>query len=160
MKRSLFLLILLINIKVFAQPAATYSFITNNSTPLHTLVTPTTIIGAGNDDVASALFPIGFSFNFAGTSYSQISVSSNGLACLGSPTVTTFTNAFPANAGTMPVLMPMWDDLFTEGNGVRYEMFGIAPNRKLVVDYEVRSFGGGVGGVADKKFQIWLEENS
>jgi hypothetical protein len=160
MKKLLLFFILVYSTKLFAQPAATYSFITNNVTPIQTLVTPTTLIGAGNDDVASILFPIGFSFNFAGTSYTQMSVSSNGLCGLGFIVPSTFTNAFPANTPTMPVLMPLWDDLYTEGNGIRYELFGVAPNRKLVVDFEVRSFGGGVGGVADKKFQVWLEENS
>ena len=160
MKRSLLILILFFNLKAFAQPAATYNFITNNTTSLHTLVSPTTVIAAGADDQASALFPIGFTFNFAGTNYTQMSVSSNGLSGLGFVVPTTFTNLFPANIPAYPVFMPMWDDLFTEGNGVRYELFGVAPNRKLVVDWEVRSFGGGAAGVADKKFQLWLEENS
>jgi hypothetical protein len=66
MKKLLLFFILVYSTKLFAQPAATYSFITNNVTPIQTLVTPTTLIGAGNDDVASILFPIGFSFNFAG----------------------------------------------------------------------------------------------
>ncbi|MBK9301743.1 MAG: hypothetical protein IPN14_14360 [Bacteroidetes bacterium] len=59
-----------------------------------------------------------------------MSVSSNGLCGLGFIVPSTFTNAFPANTPTMPVLMPLWDDLYTEGNGIRYELFGVAPKPK------------------------------
>ncbi|MBK9301742.1 MAG: hypothetical protein IPN14_14355 [Bacteroidetes bacterium] len=46
MKKLLLFFILVYSTKLFAQPAATYSFITNNVTPIQTLVTPTTLIGA------------------------------------------------------------------------------------------------------------------
>jgi hypothetical protein len=158
MKKIFILILVLGSLNVFAQTAANYIFSTNSSTALDPLVSPTTLFGINVDDQASALTNIGFNFSFAGTTYTQFSASSNGVVCLGATAFTTFTNTFPINASVYPVLMPFWDDLYTAGNGVRYEVKGTAPNRKLVVEWEVTNCC--VGGVPDKKFQLWLFETS
>jgi hypothetical protein len=151
---------LFMSLEAFAQPANAYIYTTNPSVTVDPITSGTTLLGSGIDDQASPIAPIGFSFSFAGTAYTQFGVSSNGVLCLGATAFATFTNTFPGNATVMPVLMPFWDDLFTEGNGIRYQLLGIAPNRKLVVDWEVRSFSGSPGGIVDKHFQVWLYETS
>ena len=158
MKKIFILILVLGSLNGFAQTAANYIYSTNSTTALDPLVAPTTLFGINVDDQASALTNIGFNFSFAGTTYTQFSASSNGVVCLGATAFTTFTNTFPGNASVYPVLMPFWDDLYTAGNGVRYEVKGTAPNRKLVVEWEVTNCC--VGGVPDKKFQLWLFETS
>jgi hypothetical protein len=158
MKRILLLLMLCAGmLEGQAQTAASYLFATNNSTPLDPLVTPTTLFGINVDDQASPVTNIGFNFVFCGTSYNTFSVSSNGNVTLGGPATTTFSNNFPTGIN-YPVLMPFWDDLYTAGNGIRYEVKGTAPNRKLIVEWEVTNCC--VGGIPDKKFQLWLFETS
>ncbi|MBU3677232.1 MAG: hypothetical protein FGM54_08670, partial [Chitinophagaceae bacterium] len=159
MKKVFFLLVTLMSgFLAWAQPASSYIFTTNPTVACEPLTTPSILFASGNDDQASGLTPIGFSFSFAGIPYTQFSASTNGLVCLGSTTVTTWTNTFPGNQGTLPVLMPFWDDLYTAGNGLRYQVFGTAPNRKLVIDWEVTNCC--VGGTPDKHFQVWLFETS
>ena len=159
MKKFLPLFVLLfVFSKAWAQPASSYIFSTNPTVACEPITTPTVLFGSGIDDQASGLNAIGFTFNFAGVPYTQFSASTNGLICLGSTTVTTWTNTFPGNQGTLPVLMPFWDDLYTAGNGLRFQVLGTAPNRKLVIDWEVTNCC--VGGTPDKHFQVWLFETS
>ncbi len=91
------------------------------------------------DDAMSASLPIGFTFNFFGTNYTQFEISSNGFisfnlgagasgCCSGQviPDVTTPNNLIAA----------VWDDLYPPGAGtVGYQTFGVAPNRTLVVSW-------------------------
>src|SRR5207244_736647 len=89
----------------------------------------TQLIAAGQDDIASAVTAIGFSFVFNGTTYTSFSVSSNGLMRLGS-TVVSSTDGNSANANTLagttisdfPRIAPYWDNLrtTTTTGSVRY----------------------------------------
>jgi hypothetical protein len=159
MKKILPIFLLLLAVKLTqAQTAASYVYSTNASTGIEILTSPTSLLASGLDDAASSLTAIGFTFNFAGTPYTTFSASSNGLLCLGTTAPTTYTNLFPGTVSTFPFFMPFWDDLYTAGNGVRYQVFGTAPNRKLVVEWEVHNCCTVVP--ADKKFQAWLSETS
>ncbi|MFM8433694.1 MAG: hypothetical protein ACKOA1_12930, partial [Bacteroidota bacterium] len=69
---------------------STYSFTTATGTVLETVTSPTgTLLSSGQEDAASAVTNIGFTFNFAGVDYTQFSVSSNGLMGLGSTAILT-----------------------------------------------------------------------
>jgi hypothetical protein len=60
---------------------------------------------------------------------------------------------------TLPAIMPWWDDLHTGTNGnVRYQLLGTSPNRKLVVEWNVRNLGE--SGNFTKTVQVWLFESS
>jgi len=103
----------------------------------------TQILAPNVDDGASAVYNIGFSFNFDGTVYTQFSANTNGLLKLGSTAVTTaylnynFPSSYPAN---FPFIIPFGDDLKTQdvGNGVRYKLTGTSPNQVLTVEWDVQ----------------------
>src|SRR5688572_28104296 len=112
-----------------AQTANIYVFSSATGVALETLSSPLQIVGAENDDAASAVQNIGFTFNFAGTPYTLFSASSNGLVRLGPALVaTTYTNTI--GVGTFPQLCPFWDDLHTgTGGGVFMQVLGSSPNQ-------------------------------
>ncbi len=100
----------------------------------------TVIISSGTDDGLSAAAPIGFSFTYNCTTYTQFIASSNGWMSLG----TTAAASLPSNAlgttGQGPILAPLWDNLATAPNvdslgSVNYTLTGTAPNRVLTVEW-------------------------
>lgn len=148
---------LFVSQKMIAQTAASYLFSTNTSVLQEGLPTPTILFAVNVDDAASGLNPIGFTFNFCGTNYTQFSVSTNGYVCLGGMAPTTFTNNL-GGAFTFPAILPLWDDTYTAGNSIRYEVKGLPPNRKLVIDWELVNCC--TPGAPDKHYQLWLQETT
>src|SRR5476651_2445373 len=79
--------------KSFGQVGTSYSYTTNNTSSLssdfygNAVGSFTQLVGAGNDDLSSAVTNIGFTFIFNATSYTQFSVSSNGVIELGGTAV-------------------------------------------------------------------------
>jgi hypothetical protein len=123
----------------------------------------TTLVAAASADGASALNNIGFTFSYAGTAYTQLSASANGLMRLGSPAVTT-ENANNFTSGTnVPKIMAFWDNMATgtnaSGSAVRTWTVGTTPNRKKVVDYKLAS-NNVTTAPWDFQFQVWLYETS
>jgi hypothetical protein len=101
----------------------------------------TAIIANGNDDAASAVQNIGFTFYYEGTAYTQFSANSNGLVRLGGTVVgTSFTNDI-ASASNQPKFMPLWDDLNTGTGNVRTGVSGTAPNRICIIDFRLANCG-------------------
>ena len=90
------------------------------------------------DDSGTAALPLGFVFNYFGTEYSDIHIASNGYV--------SFTGAglgewIPASlpSGTEPngMIAVVWDDWSPNiGGTISYEVIGVAPNRKMVVNYD------------------------
>ena len=107
----------------------------------------TQLIGSGQDDRASSVTNIGFSFSFAGTSYSQFSVNSNGVLRFGStvPGVQNHTATLStAVSNFVPLINGCGADIATGNNGyIKYQLTGTAPYRCLVVEYYmIRYFNG------------------
>lgn len=73
----------------FAQTVNLYSFSTGSGS-LDPMSGASTLIGSGQDDAASAVTNIGFSFNYEGTNYTQFSVNSNGGMQLGGTQITAY----------------------------------------------------------------------
>lgn len=141
------------------QLANQYSFSSLTGVPLGSMSGSTLIMGSNLDDSASAVIGIGFSFTFAGTVYTDFSVNSNGLMRLsGLPVSNNWTNGIAT--GPFPAIMPLWDDGHTGSNGgVRYLLSGTAPNRKLTIEWTIRSYSGETGNFT-KTFQVWLFETT
>ena len=98
-----------------------------------------TVVGGMGDDTQSGALPIGFNFCFFGTTYSNFYVGSNGWVAF-SPQPTTYTSAtIPSLAGTVPknCIMGPWQDWYPglSAGCVKYQMYGIAPFRRLVVSW-------------------------
>jgi hypothetical protein len=143
-----------------AQPpsnASGYTFTASSST--YTYLTGGTSMSSwvGDDNVATV--PIGFSFNFCGTTYTNVNVGTNGFV--------SFTNASAYNyttsdmSGFVPGLMPFLNDGdgTVSGSG-SYLTYGTAPNR--VFTFEWRNWGtwfpsGSIYNILS--FQVKLYEN-
>ncbi len=98
----------------------------------------TTLANAGpTGDEGVIVANIGFSFNFYGTTYTQVQIHTNGYIVFGSnnyvfggysptgpiPTTTATNNWFGH-----------WADMFASAGEISYETQGIAPNRKFIVN--------------------------
>jgi hypothetical protein len=138
----------------------TYGFSTSSSANLLSLNTPTTLVNSAVDDTPSAVFNIGFTFNFNGTNYSQFSASPDGWILLGSGNPSSQWVNQVTNTTNIPKIYPYWDDIHTGTNGsVRAELQGVAPNRMLIVQWFV-TIPSNFSGTANSNFQAILYEAS
>ncbi|MCR4339328.1 MAG: hypothetical protein NUW01_05510 [Gemmatimonadaceae bacterium] len=96
-----------------------------------------------SDDGTTGLIPIGFDFEFFGTTYSQVNISSNGFigfaadmsdgCCEG--------RSIPRADFVNNVIAAIWSDLTPDATGrIWYGVSGTAPNRRFVVHFENVSF--------------------
>ncbi len=140
--------------------------------------TPTTLTGPGIDDATHVGQPIGFAFDFAGTTYTDFSVSTNGWLGLmpggAAPANWDYNNSVvnsvaPPDDALAVGILPWWDDLrtafisvpFPAGGYLRYETQGVAPDRRLVVDWLCHGLYGQTAVLAVvMPFQLVLYETS
>ncbi|UPQ77977.1 T9SS sorting signal type C domain-containing protein [Flavobacterium azooxidireducens] len=145
---------------VLAQSASSYTFTATTAT-YSNLSSPNNITGLNNssDDDLSNAVSIGFTFNFAGTNYTQFKVSSNGFITFNVSSTDAFFDNTIANAGTSkPILMPLWDDLQSTTR-VRYRLEGTSPSRIMKIEFRGNEWNYDSGADAIK-FQVWLYETS
>ncbi|HKE57766.1 MAG TPA: Calx-beta domain-containing protein [Pyrinomonadaceae bacterium] len=144
--------------------ATSYPFAATTGIPLDDMSTGTTqLVAANQDDTASAVTNIGFDFWYDGVRTTQFSANANGLLRLGPTVISTgFTNSL-ATTTDAPKIGAYWDDLCTGANGkVHYKLMGVAPNRKLVVEWQNMQItrGSGCAGNGNGTFQAWLLEST
>ena len=115
-----------------------------------------TSIGFGDD--ASFAVPIGFDFAFYGTTYTTTYVGTNGLLGFVNASLTSPSNAALPNASAPDGLVAaFWDDLEVQSSArLLYELVGVEPSRKLVVQWDGVQEYGDIG--ASHTFEIILEE--
>ena len=115
----------------------------------------TTVIGANKDNASSGVinFPSGFTFNYGGQTYTQFSVTENGLMTLGG-TALTGNETSNSMASAIPgiKIAPYWDDLTTGTNGyVKYAYYsGI-----LYINWRV-TVPKNITGAVNAEFQVRL----
>ncbi len=165
MKRLITLLSLIICLTISFQAGAqimsNYAFTSTTGAPLIDIsVGSTTSVFSSNDDTPGALFDIGFTFLFMGSSYTQVSVSPDGFLKFGSPAATSqFTNSLTSTTN-VPKLAPYWDDLATGTDGyVKYKTIGTQPTRQLVVEWRV-TVPRNTTGPATATYQAILNEST
>ena len=115
------------------------------------------------DDSSSDQFPIGFTFTFYGTEYTQVNVGSNGALYFGTDDYLGLSNVcIPGDSGysspnTNALIAVYWDDLRPGSTApVYYELQGTAPNRQLIVMWD----GVPVYGSSDPmSFEVILNES-
>ncbi len=106
--------------------------------------------------------PIGFSFDFYGSSYTMANVQSNGGVSFDTGTLSTGLSCpFPSTSTISPTtfIAAFWDDLDPgeAGSEVWYETRGSAGSRELVVQWDTERFSGGSSNVV---FTVVLEEGT
>jgi len=116
--------------------------------------TGTRILG-GQDDVSQLVVPgNGFAFEFYGTTYDRLHVSSNGLITFGSP-YSLYINTDLTSAPVPPTIAVLWDDLIAPANqGVYWQVLGSGNSQRLVLQWETGFFNAS-GGIS---FQAVLNE--
>jgi len=113
-----------------------YSFtaVAGTFTPLVGATPAPGIITTSDDDVSTNITP-GFTFNYGGTNYTDLRVSSNGHLIFGTSGTSSFTNNLATSTSTQrPGLAPLWDDLQCTA-GISYLVSGTAPNRVLTIEW-------------------------
>lgn len=116
-------------------PNHSISSVTYN--PLGTTGTNVTL----SDDSNVGPFPIGFSFEFYGQSFTQFRICTNGFITFGDASGSYTPGTFPNSQSPNGVVAAYWTDLFpSSGYYMRYRTEGVAPNRQLVVSAHVTYF--------------------
>lgn len=145
-------------------PANPTSSFTVSSAPCSPVpITGTNAFPTACDDCVTGQIPMGFNFNFFGTTYNSVVISSNGLVGFGAFTFTGFT-PFTIPAGGLPnnyIAGMMADIDIRFGGTITYQTVGVAPNRRFVVSYNnVVPYNSGSGaGTGTASFQIIINEN-
>ncbi|MFP5437433.1 MAG: T9SS sorting signal type C domain-containing protein [Bacteroidia bacterium] len=125
----------------YTTPAvSTYSFTPTTGTYTQVSAAATQLTSVQADTAISTAQPIGFTFNYGGTNYTQFKMSSNGFISFNTSGTDAITgnNLSTANAASRPIIAPLWDDLdgnATGGSFAGYELTGSAPNRVLTVEW-------------------------
>ncbi|MEJ7611463.1 MAG: T9SS type A sorting domain-containing protein [Ferruginibacter sp.] len=116
--------------------SGTGSFLADRNNNVINLTSGTTVIlNPSLDDAISPIQSIGFSFPFAGISYTQFSVSSNGLVKLGAVQPTTTQYSFGQT--NQKLLSAMAGDLEISSSGlIQSKLVGTAPSRCLVIEFK------------------------
>ena len=146
MKKIILLSLMIILKTVQAQLISDYYFEEESLAAYVGISGGTTAIAASNDD-GEATVPIGFTFKFNGTDYTQVTVGVNGAISF-TETQISYSNDLASNSsGHKNMIAPLWDDLYLRSgdNGViLYKTIGVAPLRKFIVEWKDASwFGSG-----------------
>lgn len=134
-----------------------FGYVATNSVPFafaDISGTGTQVLVSQDDNFATA--NIGFTFNFYGTGYTQVFISSNGMLTFGLPDASFTNQNFQTTDIGEAAVAPWWDDLFTGTDGVYYETDGVAGSRVMTIEYRNTGFFSG-GGIVT--FEAQLFEN-
>lgn len=105
-----------------------------------------TSVTLGDDQVSAAL-PVQFAFDYYGTEYSDIYISSNGFLTVlsGSPNGCCTGGILPSTTTPNGVIAGWWEDLNPGSGGtIHYQTLGDEPHRYMIVQFtNVPHFGGG-----------------
>ncbi len=137
------------------------TYVWSQTTGVYTEITGGTVHGtASNDDTSFNAVPIGFTFNYNGVDYTQVSIQSNGFAAMGASVSNSYT---PLSSGaTNNVLSALGRDL--QGNGTTSQLMslmeGTAPNRVFTIQWkDYKRWGSSYVGDSFN-FQIKLHETT
>ena len=115
-------------------------------------------VASGDESYVCGL-PVGFDFQLYGESYTEFCVSTNGFLSFDESGWSDYGNDCPLPSGNSPgaLVAAVWDDLVIEG-AVYYQTLGVAPDRRLVVEWSGARRYGRPGSVLST-FQLILWEN-
>jgi hypothetical protein len=115
---------------------------------------PGVSLNLGDDQVAQVTLP--FSFQYYGTNYTQITISSNGWVCMGYESSSSLTNyGIPNAGGPAAMIAGIWDDLDPGNTGQPSDIYYYydAANHRFIIEYfQVEHYSSG----AHETFEIIL----
>lgn len=115
--------------------------------------------GYFSDEEISLPIPIGFTFNYCGSAYTQVKMSTNGYLAIGGNHTWSYTyenSLSSTDAAYHPVLAPLWDDL--DCAGLSYTTTGAAPNRVFTAQWANAMWD--YSGTPGQNFQVKLYETT
>ena len=114
------------------------------------------------DDSLSGLLSLGFDFNFYGTTYTGLYVSSNGfLSFTGDTNGCCSGVAIPTAGVPDGYIAGWWNDLYPPGGGsVRYQTVGTAPNRRFIVEFNSVPHCCGTSNPTSMQFKLFEGSNN
>ena len=141
-------------------PASGYSFSSSNGA-FSALTGATTVATIQTDDAISAAIPIGFTFNYSGSTYTNVYVSSNGFLSFNASAGSALSNSLSTPGTTeIPVIAPLWDDLDGAAAGTAsYLTAGTAGNRVFTFEWLNWEWNY-TANAAVISFQVKLYENN
>jgi len=125
------------------------------------ITTSGTGVSLGDDEVSGAQ-PIGFSFNYYGSDYTDFFISSNGFITFDSNSANGCCSGglIPSSGDENNLIALVWEDLDPSAGGViRYETIGTAPDRILVMEYDNVPYYGGSDDLVKVQLQLFEETN-
>ncbi len=135
-----------------------YSFASTLGT--FTEITGGTVLGTvTNDNESFNAIPLGFTINFNGVDYTEVSVQTNGFLAMGA-TVLTSNTAISSTTGTNNIVAALNRDIKSRDNGeLMYLLSGTAPDRVFTVQWKHYRRSPTAAATDDFTFQIQLHEN-
>jgi hypothetical protein len=133
-----FLLCLAAVPSISGQAVSTYTFTPSSGTFTPLAGATSLVLQSGDaDDGRYAAVPIGFTFNYAGTNYTQVGTCSNGWMSLLPATNFARNNDLDGTIGgaTRPFVAPFFDDIDMTLGSVSYLTTGSAPNRVFTMQW-------------------------
>jgi len=115
--------------------------------------------GYWSDEELTVAIPIGFTFAYCGTSYTEVKMSTNGYLAMGAnhSWFYSYENMLSStNPVYFPILAPLWDDL--DCADLRYTTTGSAPNRVFTAQWADAKWD--YSGNPGQNFQVKLYETS
>ncbi len=131
------------NYAVYAIPYAPFTLTTVSSGP------------SGVNGNSTVSMP--FSFNFYGTSYNSVTISTNGYINFGTPSTSWTVVSLPSSSAPLGMIAPFWHYMNAGSGTIKYATLGTAPNRKFVVRFSGVSDYSGTG---TNSAQVVLYETS
>lgn len=140
MKKNLFITIafFFFSFKIVSQCAGNCTLYTTSSIPYSLTAVAGTSVVLGDDQVSSVQ-PIGFTFSFMCTAYTNFYISSNGFISFnaGVSQGCCSGQVLPSPGNVVNNMIAFcWNDLYPPGGGtIRYQTVGTAPNRVCIIEY-------------------------
>lgn len=144
--------LLFVGAGAFAQLAMTRSTFTGAYTPIVGGTTST----ANGDDNYQQNIPVGFSFNYLGTPYTQFSVSTNGWISFANGATFDAASGNLYTTTTNAVLAPWWDDL--SSSAIVYQTTGTSGSQVCTVQWTSLSYY--TGSTRTINYQVKLYEGT
>jgi hypothetical protein len=125
-------LVCALTLLAFSGAAQNFNF--SSSTGTFTAVNGTAVASILGDDQLSGNLPIGFTFNYYGTNYTELKASSNGFLTFDlASTTSAASNAFYGSQTKL--IAPLWDDLGGTGGTATYSTTGSVGSRVFTFEW-------------------------
>ena len=134
MKKLILIIVALVTALNSIAQVSPYCF--TQASVAYTAITGGSVLGSiANEDQSFVGLPVGFTFNFKGTNFTQFCVNTNGYITLGA-TDTPYTTYPVSGSNDNNVIAVLGGDIAARtGSSLKYITTGVAPNRVLTVQW-------------------------